>query len=138
MPILLIYVFFVVMVGYAANSKGRSAIGWALFALILSPLVAGCFLLLMSDARNYNSTNLEMEMRNEIIRQKYGSHIRAYKPAFSNSVIYETSVSGERMRFKDKGKALVYVAAILDQQTARPGPSGQSLPSPMPRSDYRS
>lgn len=137
MPVLLIYLFFVAMVGYAANSKGRSAVGWGLFALVLSPLIAGCFLLLMSDARNSNPLNLEVDMRNEIIRQKYGSHIRAYKPAFSNSVVYETSVGGERMRFKDKGKALVYVAAILDQQTALPGPGGQSLPAPMPRSDFR-
>lgn len=138
MPVLLIYLFFVAMVGYAANSKGRSAIGWSLFALILSPLLAGCFLLLMSDARNSTPLNLEVDMRNEIIRQKYGSHIRAFKPAFSNRVVYETSIGGQRLRFKDKGQALVYVASIIDQQAAIGGPGAQSLPAPMPQSNYPS
>jgi hypothetical protein len=138
MPVLLIYLFFVAMVGYAANSKGRSAIGWGLLALILSPLIAGCFLLLMSDARNNVPLNLEVDMRNEIIRQKYGSHIRAHKPAFSNSVVYETSVGGPRMRFKDKGQALVYVASIIDQQAAIVGPNAQPLPAPVSQSNYPS
>ena len=43
--IVLLWCFFALLVGAVARSRGRNWLGWALLALVLSPLVAGLLVL---------------------------------------------------------------------------------------------
>jgi hypothetical protein len=45
------WIGFAVIVGVAANTRGRSGIGWALLALLISPLVAGLLLLALPGSK---------------------------------------------------------------------------------------
>lgn len=45
MTIIFVYVALTIIVGVAANSRGRSGIGWFLLALLISPLIAGLLVL---------------------------------------------------------------------------------------------
>lgn len=47
MEILAIWLVFAIIVGVVANGRGRSAIGWFLLALLISPLIAIIVLLVM-------------------------------------------------------------------------------------------
>ena len=43
--IILFWIGFAVVVGIAANNRGRNGAGWGLLALVISPLLAGLLLL---------------------------------------------------------------------------------------------
>ena len=45
MVIVFFWVCFAIIVGVAANTRGRSGLGWFLLAVIISPLLAGLFVL---------------------------------------------------------------------------------------------
>jgi hypothetical protein len=47
MIIFLFWIGFAVVVGVAANSRGRNGVGWGLLAAVISPLLAGLLLLAM-------------------------------------------------------------------------------------------
>lgn len=47
MELIIAWLFFAVIVGAIAGSKGRSGFGWFLLAILISPLIAGIFVLLM-------------------------------------------------------------------------------------------
>ena len=51
MLILILWLAFAVLVGTAANARGRSGLGWLVLAVLLSPLVAGVILALLPDLR---------------------------------------------------------------------------------------
>ena len=48
---LLIWLGFCVWVGFAANNKGRSGVGWAVLAFLFSPLLMGIALALVKDLK---------------------------------------------------------------------------------------
>jgi len=48
---LFIWLFFALLVGLLASSKGRSFLGWLLLAIIISPLLAGLLVLVIGHAR---------------------------------------------------------------------------------------
>lgn len=50
--LLFVWVIFAAVIGNAASQRGRSAIGWFLFSMIFSPLIAGLFLLLFPSLRD--------------------------------------------------------------------------------------
>jgi hypothetical protein len=50
MELLLLWLVFAIVVGYAASTKGRSGVGWFLLAVLISPLIAVIFLLLAGNA----------------------------------------------------------------------------------------
>lgn len=50
------WLLFTLIVAVAARSRGRSFIVWFIFALLLSPLIAGVALLLMSNLRYRRAT----------------------------------------------------------------------------------
>ena len=45
------WLVFAVVVGYVADQRGRSAVGWVVLSLLISPLIAGVFLLLIPQNR---------------------------------------------------------------------------------------
>jgi hypothetical protein len=45
MEFILFWIGFAVVVGVAANNRGRNGVGWGLLALIISPILAGLLLL---------------------------------------------------------------------------------------------
>jgi len=49
MLLLILWLAFAVLVGTAANARGRSGLGWFVLAILLSPLVAGVILALLLD-----------------------------------------------------------------------------------------
>ena len=51
MLLLIVWLAFAVLVGTAANARGRSGLGWFVLAMLLSPLVAGVILALLPDLR---------------------------------------------------------------------------------------
>ena len=51
MPLLFFWLFFAFLVGLLASSKGRSFLGWTLLALVISPLLAGLFVLVLGTGR---------------------------------------------------------------------------------------
>lgn len=51
MEILIIWLLFCGLVGFAAQSKGRSAAGWFLLAFLISPLIAGVVVLIVGPAK---------------------------------------------------------------------------------------
>lgn len=46
MPIIIFWVLFAIIVGAIAGSRGRSAVGWFLFSILLSPLLGILFVAL--------------------------------------------------------------------------------------------
>ncbi|SRR6266567_511939 len=49
MIIALVWIVFAILIAAAANSRGRSGFGWFLLAVVISPLLAGLFLLLLPN-----------------------------------------------------------------------------------------
>lgn len=49
--LIILWIVFAIVVGVAANARGRNPLGWVLLACIISPLLAGILLALM-PARN--------------------------------------------------------------------------------------
>jgi len=45
------WLFFALLVGLLASSRGRSFLGWMLLAIVLSPLLAGLLVLVIGPAR---------------------------------------------------------------------------------------
>jgi hypothetical protein len=48
---ILVWLIFSILVGVAAERRGRSGIGWVFFALLLSPLIAAIVLALLPDPK---------------------------------------------------------------------------------------
>jgi len=55
MEIFLLWIGIAVIVGVAANTRGRSGFGWFLLAVILSPLIAGLLVLALPTLRDLNA-----------------------------------------------------------------------------------
>lgn len=49
--IFLFWIGFAIIVGVAANNRGRNSIGWSLLAVVISPLLAGLLLFAMPPRR---------------------------------------------------------------------------------------
>lgn len=48
MEFLIVYVLLAIVVGVAANARGRSGGGWFLLAIVISPIIAGLLVLVMN------------------------------------------------------------------------------------------
>lgn len=51
--LVIVWAILAVIVGAASGARGRSTAGWFLLALVLSPLIAGLFLLILPDLRTH-------------------------------------------------------------------------------------
>lgn len=49
MDLLIAWPLFALLVGILASNRGRSGVGWFFLALLISPLIAGILVLLLSD-----------------------------------------------------------------------------------------
>jgi ribosomal protein L40E len=58
--IVIVWCGFAIVVGVFASNKGRSGFGWFLLALLLSPLLAGLFLLAASDLKKEAAAKTEL------------------------------------------------------------------------------
>lgn len=56
LTVLVFWLIFAIVVGIIAGSRGRSAIGWVLLALLISPLIA-CLLVLALPTRSAFALN---------------------------------------------------------------------------------
>lgn len=65
MEILLIWCVFCVVVGIAANARGRSGFGWFLLALVISPLIALVLVLVMRDLRREQRQEQQRASQNQ-------------------------------------------------------------------------
>ena len=117
--ILLIYPLLCVVVGYVANQKGRSGIGWFLFSLLLSPLL-GIIMVAIISSRKTSYSSLESQVRDSMLEARYANYIRSHKPAFSATVVHEVNFSGERRRFKNKADAIAYCMIHLPAEIQGP------------------
>jgi uncharacterized membrane-anchored protein len=54
---LFFWIAFAVIVGVAANTRGRDGAGWGFLAILISPLLAGLLLLALPDFR-YNAVGI--------------------------------------------------------------------------------
>ena len=58
---LFFWLAFAIVVAVAASNKGREPFGWFFLALLLSPLLAGLFLLVSSDLKKEKEAQLKSE-----------------------------------------------------------------------------
>ena len=65
----LIFIGFCVAVGMFAQKKGRSALGWGLASLLISPLLAGIILALVKDLSQEEAVN-KVEMEQQDIKER--------------------------------------------------------------------
>lgn len=56
MELVLFWVIFSSLAGYYATTKRRSGIGWFLFSMVLSPLIALIFLLILPGRESTNNS----------------------------------------------------------------------------------
>lgn len=66
MEILVLWFILSLVIGAAANSKGRNPAGWFLLSILLSPLLAGLFLLAMGQSTKqceHCGARIQSEMR---------------------------------------------------------------------------
>jgi len=70
MEIIIIFFWFMfaIIVGIAANTRGRSGFGWFLLAVVISPLLAGLLVLALPDLRRQDDARA-MAMRQDAINQ---------------------------------------------------------------------
>ncbi len=80
MILVILWLVFAVVVGVAANGRGRTGIGWFLLAVVLSPLIAGVILAILPDLRtrelleeirDTSSVN-DRELERNVLRGKRG------------------------------------------------------------------
>jgi phosphotransferase system glucose/maltose/N-acetylglucosamine-specific IIC component len=71
--IVVVWLGLAIAIGAIAGNKGRSGFGWFLFALLLSPLIAGFFLLLTGEgkANKRKCTMCAEDVRVEAIKCKH-------------------------------------------------------------------
>jgi hypothetical protein len=62
---LLVWLCFCILVGAVATSRGRSGFGWFLFSCVLSPLLGGIVVLLLTNLR---SERLAQRRHEELLR----------------------------------------------------------------------
>jgi len=60
----LFWIGFAIVVAIAAGNKGRNPVGWALLAFVISPLLAGLFLLVVRDLKTEKEAQLATLQRN--------------------------------------------------------------------------
>lgn len=65
----LIFIGFCVAVGMFAQKKGRSALGWGLASLLISPLLAGIILALVKDLSQEEAVN-KVEMEQQDVKER--------------------------------------------------------------------
>ena len=65
----LIFIVFCVAVGMFAQKKGRSALGWGLASLLISPLLAGIILALVKDLSQEEAVN-KVEMEQQDVKER--------------------------------------------------------------------
>jgi hypothetical protein len=65
MGFVVLYIALCIIVGVAANTRGRDAAGWAFLSLILSPLIAGLLVLALPNQHNVFGVD-EKELRRNI------------------------------------------------------------------------
>lgn len=134
MELVIFYLLLVIVVGIIANSRKRSAIGWAVLALIISPLFAGILVVVLPTKSSAGAPDFEQAIRNSSIRQQYAPYIRRHKPALSWDVVYDVNVNGEKRRFSTEADALAFVANRLGhQQPAAPQQTTQQIAAPGPQ-----
>jgi hypothetical protein len=107
MEFVLFYLICVFAVGFIASQRGRSGVGWFLLALLISPLIAVIVLALI-PSRSPSATSLESQVRDKLLESRFAHNIRAHKPAFCNSMVYDVELGGERRRFRSKAEALAF------------------------------
>jgi hypothetical protein len=59
----LVWSLLAIIVGLEANERGRSAIGWAALALLISPFIAGGILLLPTSDTSVDDQSLEQNIQ---------------------------------------------------------------------------
>lgn len=65
----LVFIGFCVAVGMFAQKKGRSALGWGLASLLISPLLAGIILALVKDLSQEEAVN-KVEMEQQDVKER--------------------------------------------------------------------
>lgn len=63
MSLLIIWGVLALLVGIAADRRGRNGLGWALLSLVFSPLLAILFLLVMRNIAEEEERRLQEERR---------------------------------------------------------------------------
>jgi hypothetical protein len=51
-PLIVLWLVLAVIVGAAANTRGRNPLGWMILAVILSPMLAGLLVLVLPSLRD--------------------------------------------------------------------------------------
>src|SRR3954451_20571997 len=111
MEFVIFYLIFVVAVGANANARGRSGIGWALLALVISPLIAVVIVALIPSRHTSAApVDLETAIRNQQLANDLGRYVRRYKPPFSVNPVYIAEIDGTKKSFANRIDALAYVA----------------------------
>jgi len=105
--VILFYLIFCFAVGFIASQRGRSGFGWFLLSVLISPLLAVIIVALI-PSRSPSATSLESQVRDRLLESRFAQNIRARKPAFSNSVVYDVEIGGEKRRFRSKADAIAF------------------------------
>lgn len=80
MVIVFIYFALAVVVGVAANTRGRSGFGWFLLALLISPLISG---LLVLALRRIDREDIAARKREQLV-EKHSTELRSVLPEPDN------------------------------------------------------
>lgn len=67
--VLLVWIIFSIVVGYAAAARGRSSIGWFLVALFFSPIIAVLFLIAFPSRRDELISRQQLADGDRILRR---------------------------------------------------------------------
>jgi len=94
MTLVFFWIAFCIVVGVAANARGRNGFGWFALALLISPLIA-LLLVLVMERRN-------VEKRTPDFQPESVHEGIPYRIAQDGSV--EAIMQGARVRFADYGK----------------------------------
>jgi len=101
--VILFYLIFCIAVGFIASQRGRSG----LLSVLISPILAVIIVALI-PSRSPSATSLESQVRDRLLEDRFAQSIRAHKPAFSNSLVYDVEIGREKRRFRSKADAIAF------------------------------
>ncbi len=125
-----IYLFFVILVGVAANSRGRSAIGWMILALFTTPILSGFFLMVMGDNKpeRPDPIDLDRELKNKRYEHQFGRYVTTLNHLILPKQTHYITINGRKEFFNKRSDALIHLAYLEEQKEITPNKSISDSP----------
>ena len=115
MPIILGWIVLAIIVGVAANTRGRSPVGWTLLALVVSPLIAGLLVLALPNM------HVEFAVDEAALRRNVERPPRPFPWArLAVGIIFVSVIAAGMWLSKNSGSATISPTALTSVSDASP------------------